>query len=120
MSDYLNGVLDWLDANAAANNIEKWFFFTSFREIVTVGEDGYMGITFFDDKALGRITQLFGPGIPSLCAWGAATEMQCFRRSGSSSVEAVDLLESGLPHIRLMRSLRRILVAQFGVIRLRI
>ncbi|MGH2542150.1 MAG: glycosyl hydrolase, partial [Ardenticatenaceae bacterium] len=47
MSAYLVGVLDWLEANAAANKIEKWFFYTSWRDIVSASADGYMGIVFF-------------------------------------------------------------------------
>lgn len=41
-------VLDWLEANASANKVDKWFFFTTWRDIVNVASDGYMGIIFFD------------------------------------------------------------------------
>ena len=51
MSDYLNEVLDWLELNAAANQIERWFFFTTWKNIVDPpAEDPYMGIIFFDGR----------------------------------------------------------------------
>lgn len=60
MSDYLVGVLDWLEINAAANKIEKWFFFTSWRDIVNVQSDGYMGIIFFDGPQSGASLNCLG------------------------------------------------------------
>ena len=50
LSDYITQVLDWLeDSNGGvAIKIEKWFFFTPWKDIVNVGTDGYMGIVFFD------------------------------------------------------------------------
>ena len=53
MSDYLSSVLDWLEANAASKLIEKWFFFSSWKDIVNVGSDGYMGISFYDGPGVG-------------------------------------------------------------------
>ena len=50
MSNYLHEVLDGFEANAIALNIEKWFFFKSWKNIIDVGNDGYMGIIFFDDE----------------------------------------------------------------------
>ena len=49
MADYVNTVLDLFEANAESYNIEKWFFFATWKDIVNVGPDGYMGIIFFDD-----------------------------------------------------------------------
>ena len=48
MSDYLTTLLDWLEANAAAYKIDKWFFYRTWEDIVNVGGGGYMGITFFE------------------------------------------------------------------------
>ncbi len=50
MSDYLAQVLDWLEDldGGSANKIEKWFFFTPWKDIENVGGDGYMGIIYFN------------------------------------------------------------------------
>jgi hypothetical protein len=48
MSDYITQVLDWLETNWETYKIDKWFFFTPWKDIVNVGTDGYMGIVFFD------------------------------------------------------------------------
>ena len=48
MSDYLNTTLDWLELNGPSKKIEKWFFFITWKDIVDVGSDRYMGIIFFD------------------------------------------------------------------------
>ena len=62
VSDYLITMLDWLDANSAANKIDKWFFFITWTDLVNIGGSGYMGIIFFDGPSkaaslncLGRI-----------------------------------------------------------------
>ena len=47
MGNYMVQVLDWLETNGAANKIEKWFFFTPWKDIVNVGGDGYMGTILF-------------------------------------------------------------------------
>ena len=60
MSDYLTEVLDWLEANADANDIERWFFFTTWKDIVNVGGDGYMGIIFFDEPDQGASLNCLG------------------------------------------------------------
>ncbi len=60
MSDYLNAVLDWLEQNAASNQIEKWFFFTTWKDIVNVASDGYMGIVFFDGSNRGASLNCLG------------------------------------------------------------
>ena len=53
MSDYLNRVLDWLDANADEKKIERWFFFITHQDIIKVAPDGFMGIIFFDGPEQG-------------------------------------------------------------------
>ena len=60
MSNYFNEVLDWLEANAAAKKIERWFFFTTWKDIVNVGGDGYMGIIFFDGPGQGAFLNCLG------------------------------------------------------------
>ena len=60
MSDYLIGVLDWLDANSGAQNIERWFFFAAWKDIVKVQSDGYMGIIFFDGPHAGASINCLG------------------------------------------------------------
>ena len=60
MSDYLVAVLDWLEQNASANQIEKWFFFTTWADIVNVGSDGHMGIIFFDGAVEGSSLNCLG------------------------------------------------------------
>ena len=51
--DYLDGVFNWLDANAATKNIEKWFLYATYRDITTCSSDGYAGLTLFDSPELG-------------------------------------------------------------------
>lgn len=60
MSDYLLTVLDWLDANAASYKIARWFFFITWKDIVNVGTDGYMGPIFFDGPAQGASRNCLG------------------------------------------------------------
>ena len=60
MSDFLISVLDWLEANAVSKLIEKWFFFSSWKDIVNIGSDGYMGITFYDGPEVGASLNCLG------------------------------------------------------------
>ena len=60
MSNYLNEVIDWLEANAAAEKIDRWFFFSTWKDIVNVGSDGYMGIIFFDGPSQGSSLNCLG------------------------------------------------------------
>jgi hypothetical protein len=60
MSDYMNVVLDWLDANWVEQKIEKWFFFITWKDIVNVGPDGYMGLTFFNGGGHGESLNCLG------------------------------------------------------------
>ena len=71
MSNYINSVLDWLDANAASHKIERWFFFTTWQDTENVAEDGYMGIIFFDGpqqgaslNCLGEVYRVRSLGLP--------------------------------------------------------
>ena len=67
MSDYLLTLLDWLEANADANYIEKWFFYRTWKDIVNVGGDGYMGIIFFGEPVLGAPFPPPAVGTPLNC-----------------------------------------------------
>ena len=60
MSDYLVSVLDWLESNGHDYGIDKWFFFTTWKDIVNVGSDGYMGIIFFDGRNNGASLNCLG------------------------------------------------------------
>lgn len=60
MSSYLHEVLDLLEASAEAFKVEKWFFFITYRDIVNVSSDGYMGITFFDGDGEGAALNCLG------------------------------------------------------------
>ena len=53
MSNYIIEVLDWLDDNAETYGVERWFFYKTYRDLINVGSDGYMGISFLDDPAMG-------------------------------------------------------------------
>ena len=50
---YLDGVFDWLDANAISKKIEKWFLFNTYRDITTCTSDAYAGLTLFDGPGVG-------------------------------------------------------------------
>ena len=60
MSDYPINVLNWLDdqGNAASLNIEKWFFFITWADLVTPND--YTGITFFDGRDQGAPLNCLG------------------------------------------------------------
>ena len=60
MSEYLTTVLDWLNANSISQNIEKWFLFKTWKNIVNIDPDNYMGIIFFDDAARGASLTCLG------------------------------------------------------------
>ena len=60
MGDYLIAILDWLEANAEANKIEKWFFYVTWTDIVNIGADGYMGMIFFDGPNNGASLNCLG------------------------------------------------------------
>jgi hypothetical protein len=61
MAEYLTTVLDWLDANSETYNIQKWFFFITWWDLVNISdEDPYMGITFFDGKSVGASLNCLG------------------------------------------------------------
>ncbi len=71
MSNYINTLMDWLEVNAERNGIERWFFFTTWQDIVDVRPDGYMGIIFFDGpdqgarlNCLGRLYRQRALGLP--------------------------------------------------------
>ena len=51
LSNYTNGILNWLENTADILNIERWFFYTSWRDINNVLNDGYMGTIFFNNQS---------------------------------------------------------------------
>ena len=55
MSTYMIEVLDWLDLNAEALGVERWFFYKTWRDIVNISSDGYMGISLFSDPDAGAL-----------------------------------------------------------------
>ena len=50
---YLDGVFDWLDANATSKNIEKWFLLSTYENIITCNSGTYAGLTLFDGPNIG-------------------------------------------------------------------
>ena len=65
LSAFLNGLLDWLEANVATYKIEKWFLFTSWKNIAAPAVDGYAGII------------LFGPNTPTVGPVTGVTSRNC-------------------------------------------
>ena len=53
MVAYMDGILDWLEDNATAQKIERWFFFIDWIDITTSASDGYAGIHFFESGNVG-------------------------------------------------------------------
>ena len=51
LSNYTNGILNWLENTSDILNIERWFFYTSWRNINNVLNDGYMGTIFFNNQS---------------------------------------------------------------------
>ena len=51
LSNYTNGILNWLENTADIFNIERWFFYTSWRDLNNVLSDGYMGTIFFNNQS---------------------------------------------------------------------
>ena len=60
MSSYMIEVLDWLETNASSKKIDKWFFFTTWRDIVELEPDGYMGTILFDGPDQGSSVNCLG------------------------------------------------------------
>ena len=48
MEQYLTGLLDWLETNSAAMNIERWFLFTTYMDINAPSSQGFGGTILFD------------------------------------------------------------------------
>jgi len=55
MSGFLTRLMDWLDANGPANNIERWFLYTTWIDIQNAGRInyGYAGIYLLDGPQSG-------------------------------------------------------------------
>jgi hypothetical protein len=70
MRNYIFEVLDWMDTcpapglgcatNAETYGVEKWFFYKSYRDVVNVATDGYMGISLFTDPDVGTPLNCLG------------------------------------------------------------
>ncbi len=60
MSHYVIELLDWLDANAEEHGVEKWFFYKTYRDLINIANDGYMGISFLDDPSMGTTLNCLG------------------------------------------------------------
>jgi hypothetical protein len=83
MSTYINEVLDWLEDNAESYNIDKWFFFTTWQDIVTPpASDPYMGIIFFDGpdedaqlNCLGELYRARSLGLPTIACNAEGTSI---------------------------------------------
>ena len=53
VATYLKTVMDWFKNNADAYNIERWFQFVTYADIVNINIFGYSGITLFDGPSVG-------------------------------------------------------------------
>ena len=51
--DYLREIFDWLEANGAILNVEKWFLFRSYYDITKCNQAAYAGLTLFDGPGPG-------------------------------------------------------------------
>ena len=51
--DYLTTVFDWLEANSATMNIQRWFLFASYADLVTPNASASAGLTLFDAPGVG-------------------------------------------------------------------
>ena len=60
MSDYLESTLSWLTDNSEPLNISRWFFYTTYKDIINPAPDGYMGITFFSGPEIGSHLNCLG------------------------------------------------------------
>lgn len=60
MSNYMIEVLDWLDVNAEGLGVEKWFLYKTYRDLINISNDGYMGISLLDDPAIGTAPNCLG------------------------------------------------------------
>ena len=78
-------MLDWLKANAESHKIERWFFFVTWKDIVNVDGDGYMGIILFDGPNRGaalnclgqvyRASALGGPRLECDASWTGCSRL---------------------------------------------
>ena len=50
---YLDTVYDWLEQNASAMNIEMWFTFPTFRNLMAPNPEAFAGFTIFDSPSPG-------------------------------------------------------------------
>ena len=80
-SAFLDKMLDWLDNNADQYQVERWFLFVAYKDIVNIDKDGYMGITLFSGPEIGSSINCLGNQYKSkalglsevVCGVGGAT-----------------------------------------------
>jgi hypothetical protein len=53
MVGYMDGIIGWLKANAAKENIDRWFFYRDWVDLSKSARVGYAGIHFFESEANG-------------------------------------------------------------------
>ncbi|MFQ5874017.1 MAG: hypothetical protein ACE5JL_09475, partial [Dehalococcoidia bacterium] len=53
LEQYLTNLLDWLETNSEAMNIERWFFFTTYRDVTSPSPEGFGGTIMFDGPGVG-------------------------------------------------------------------
>ena len=48
LEQYMNDLLDWLEANSETMKIERWFLYTIYRDVTAPSSDGFGGTILFD------------------------------------------------------------------------
>jgi hypothetical protein len=77
MAEYLTTLLDWLERESENYSIEKWFFFTTWKDITTATFDGYMGIIFFEGQDAGSGLNCLGKIFRSYSLTGTSGGNTC-------------------------------------------
>jgi hypothetical protein len=60
MTDYMDGILNWLENNSQSQNIGRWFFYVDWIDIERSAADGYAGIYFFESGDTGAPLNALG------------------------------------------------------------
>ena len=76
-AEYLTTLLDWLERESENYSIEKWFFFTTWKDITTATFDGYMGIIFFEGQDAGSELNCLGKIFRSYSMTGTSGGITC-------------------------------------------
>ncbi len=50
---YFQTVFDWLEANSSGKNIQRWFTFSTYKDIMQGSAESYAGVTLFDGPSVG-------------------------------------------------------------------